>query len=300
MKPPRTRYRTLWISDTHLGSRGAQANMLSAFLKGVECDRLYLVGDFIDFWRLRSRPHWPACHNEVLRRLLKMIKRGTRIIIVPGNHDEVLRQYLGVDFGGFLIQPHVIHDCADGRRLLVTHGDQFDLVVTHSRLLSLIGSAAYEWLLVINRWYNRWRRWRGRPYWSLSQYLKLKVKSACSYVSKYRETLEAEATRRGLDGVICGHIHKPEILLDRPIQYFNCGDWVENCTALAEHEDGRIELLHAHMLPSTVDPLDEHDDDLDDAFTFMDATSDHEHLPALLNARSPRAAPMREPVGADH
>lgn len=219
----RRTFRTIWISDTHLGSRGAQAGRLSAFLKAVECERLYLVGDFIDFWRLKSRPYWPATHNDVLRRLLKMTRRGTQIIIVPGNHDEALRLYHGADFGGFLIHPHAIHVTADGRRLLVTHGDQYDMVVKHSRLLSLAGSAAYEWLLIINRFYNRYRHWRGQPYWSLSQYLKLKVKSACTYVSRYQETLEDEARRRGLAGVICGHIHKPEIMRGE-IDYYNCGD----------------------------------------------------------------------------
>lgn len=287
---PRTRYRTIWISDTHLGSRGAQAERLSAFLKSVECDRLYLVGDFIDFWRLKSRPFWPAAHNEVLRRLLKMIKRGTQIIVVPGNHDEVLRMYLGTDFGGFLIHNHAVHVCANGERLLVTHGDQYDMVVKHSKLLSLVGSAAYEWLLVVNRFYNRYRRWRGKPYWSLSQYLKLKVKSACSYVSRYQDTLSDEARRRDLTGVVCGHIHKPEILLDGEIKYYNCGDWVENCTALVELEDGTIELLHAHTVEAIDDPL---------------AEVAHDHEPPVLTPgplfedlrRLPRPPrPRREPV----
>jgi UDP-2,3-diacylglucosamine pyrophosphatase LpxH len=243
----RTRYRTVFISDTHLGSRGAQAATLSHFLKRIDCERLYLVGDIIDFWRLKAKIYWPWQHNAVLRRILKLLKRGTQVVLVPGNHDEVLRQYTGIDFGGIVIRRDVVHECADGQRMLVTHGDQFDMVVTKQRLLSLLGAAAYDWLIVINRFYNRYRTWRGKPYWSLSQCLKLKVKSACTYVSRFQDMLMQEAKQREVDGVICGHIHKPEIV-DGPIQYLNCGDWVESCTALVEHFDGRIELIHARDL----------------------------------------------------
>jgi len=265
-KKSRTHFRTVWISDTHLGSRGSQAAELSHFLKRIDCETLYLVGDIIDFWRLKSKVYWPWQHNAVLRRLLKLAKRGTRVVIVPGNHDEALRPYAGTDFGGVVIKREDIHNCADGRRLLVTHGDQFDLVVTNQRLLSFIGSAAYDWLVVINRHYNRYRRWRRKPYWSLSQYLKLRVKSACTYVSRFQESLVREARSRSVDGVVCGHIHKPEIDLESEIHYYNCGDWVESCTALVEYANGEMEIIHAHDLlqesPEWAAGLDTLDTDL--------------------------------------
>jgi UDP-2,3-diacylglucosamine pyrophosphatase LpxH len=242
----RVKYRAVWISDTHLGSRGAHAAQLSHFLKRINCDTLYFVGDIIDFWRLKSKVYWPWQHNAVLRRTLQLAKRGAKIIYVPGNHDEALRQYAGLEFGGILIRREAVHETADGRRLLVTHGDQFDLVVTRHRLLSLVGAAAYDWLIVINRFYNRWRRWRGWPYRSLSQYLKLKVKSACMYVSRFEESLTREARTRDFDGVICGHIHKPEIDESSDVRYYNCGDWIENCTALVEYGNGEMEIIHAH------------------------------------------------------
>jgi UDP-2,3-diacylglucosamine pyrophosphatase LpxH len=242
----RLKYRAVWISDTHLGSRGAQAAQLSHFLKRINCDTLYFVGDIIDFWRLKSKVYWPWQHNAVLRRTLQLAKRGAKIIYVPGNHDEALRQYVGLEFGGILIRREAVHMTADGRKLLVTHGDEFDLVVTRQRLLSLVGAAAYDWLIVTNRFYNRWRRWRGRPYRSLSQYLKLKVKSACMYVSRFEESLTREARTREFDGVVCGHIHKPEIDECTDVRYYNCGDWIENCTALVEYGNGEMEIIHAH------------------------------------------------------
>ena len=249
--------RTVWISDTHLGSRGAQAALLASFLKQITCQKLYLVGDIVDFWRLRSRTHWPASHNEVIRRILKMAKTGTRIVLVPGNHDDVLRQYVDHNFGGIELLRSDVHECVDGRRLLVVHGDEFDLVVTHSRLLSMVGSAAYEWLLHVNRLYNRYRTFRGKPYWSLSQYVKLKVKSACTYVSRFEEALIQEAQRREVDGVVCGHIHKPAIEEMGGVRYLNCGDWVENCTALIERHDGAIELIEAResVAPAAPEPI---------------------------------------------
>jgi UDP-2,3-diacylglucosamine pyrophosphatase LpxH len=253
----RVKYRTVWISDTHLGSRGAQAPELARFLKRIDCERLYLVGDIIDFYRLKNRSRWPKCHNDVVRRLLKLIKRGTEVIFIPGNHDEALRQYVGMNFGGIHIRMNAVHECADGRKLLVTHGDQFDLVVKHSRLLSLIGATAYEWLLLLNRQYNRFRRWRGLPYRSLSQFIKLKVKRACVYVSRFEETIIKEAGDRGMDGVVCGHIHKPEFSeRDGGIQYFNCGDWIECCTALVEYQNGEMELIQSHEFLTQF----EHDD----------------------------------------
>lgn len=239
----KARYRTLFISDSHLGSNGAQADALARFLKHVEADEIYLVGDIIDMWRLKQRWYWPDSHNTVLRRLLKMSHRGTRIIYVPGNHDEASRQFCGLVFGGIRIAMEAVHETADGRRLLVTHGDKFDLVVRHSRLLSLAGAVGYELLLSINKWYNRGRTLLGLPYDSLSQAIKLRVKRACNFISNFETALVRDAKDGGYDGVVCGHIHKAEQRVIDGIEYLNCGDWVESCTALAEHPDGRIELI---------------------------------------------------------
>ena len=238
-------YRTVWISDTHLGSRGARAAELSRFLKHLRCERLYLVGDILDMWRLKSRWYWPGEHNDVIRRLLNHARHDCEVIFLPGNHDEGARQFHHVDFGGIRTLPYAIHVTADGRRLLVIHGDQFDMVIKHSRLLSKCGGVAYEWLISFNHYYNKCRAFFGLPYYSLSKTIKLKVKSACTFISKFEDTLLNQAKRRGLDGVVCGHIHKPEILetTNMGVSYYNCGDWVESCSAIVEHMDGRIELL---------------------------------------------------------
>lgn len=282
----RQRYRTIWISDIHLGSRGAQAGELAHFLKRVECDRLYLVGDIIDFWQLKSRVYWPWQHNAVLRRLLQLLKRGTKVIIIPGNHDEALRDYTDVDFGGITIRNTAIHDCVNGRKLLVTHGDKFDLVVTQHKLLSFIGSAAYDWLVVINRYYNRYRRWRHKPYWSLSQYLKLKVKSACTFISHYQESLLHEACENNVDGVVCGHIHKAEVI-EGEFTYYNCGDWVESCSALVEDDKGDISIIYAHEFLKSFESTDLADiDDNDDENSYDDSFTEnlmrHQEEPCTL------------------
>ncbi|MAV55888.1 MAG: UDP-2,3-diacylglucosamine hydrolase [Phycisphaerae bacterium] len=239
------RFRTVFISDAHLGSRGCNAEVLLSFLKSIDTQTLYLVGDIVDFWRLQSRSYWPSSHNEVVRRILTMVRRGTRVIFVPGNHDEAVRSYVGMNFGGIEIQMQDVHRCLDGRRLLVTHGDQYDLVVMHSRLLSKIGSSAYELLIRFNFLYNRYRRWRGKPYWSLSQYMKSRVKKACTFISNFEDTLIQEAKEKGLDGVVCGHIHHPSHVNEDGFTYLNCGDWIENCTAVVESESGHLSLLHA-------------------------------------------------------
>jgi UDP-2,3-diacylglucosamine pyrophosphatase LpxH len=239
----KARYRTLFISDCHLGSGGAKAEQLARFLKHVECDTVYLVGDVIDMWRLRQRWYWPDAHNSVMRRLLKMSHKGTTIVYVPGNHDEAARPFCGLSFGGMQMAKEAVHVTADGRRLLVTHGDQFDLVVRNSRLLALAGTVGYEMLLKINGVYNFGRRLVGLPYDSLSQAIKTRVKSACNFISNFETALVAEARAGGFSGVVCGHIHKAEQRRIDDIEYLNCGDWVESCTALVEHDDGRIELL---------------------------------------------------------
>jgi UDP-2,3-diacylglucosamine pyrophosphatase LpxH len=239
----KARYRTLFISDCHLGSNGAQAEQLARYLKHVECDTIYLVGDIIDMWRLKQRWHWPDTHNTVVRRLLKMSHRGTRIVYVPGNHDEAARQFCGLVFGGIDIAHDAVHVTADGRRYLVTHGDKFDLVVRNSRLLSVAGAVGYEMLLRVNRWYNAARRTLGLPYASLSQAIKARVKSACTFISNFEQALVDEARAGGFDGVVCGHIHKAERRSMDGVDYVNCGDWVESCTAIAEHANGALELV---------------------------------------------------------
>lgn len=265
------RYRTVWISDTHLGSKGSRAEELSRFLKHIRCDVLYLVGDIIDMWRLKQRWYWPDRHNEVIRRILTHARHGTEVIYVPGNHDDAARKYFQLQFGGVRIVPHARHVTADGRKLLVSHGDQYDLVVTHSKALSLLGSIAYEWLLTINRVYNGLRARCGRPYISLSQAIKGRVKRACTYISRFEETLLREARRRQMDGVVCGHIHKAEIVTDEHgVSYYNCGDWVESCTALVEEEDGTIHIV--------------------DGFTFLEML-DHDQEAEQELARRPTADP---------
>ncbi len=237
-------YRTVFLSDLHLGSPGCQAKALAKLLKKIQCERLYLVGDAIDMWRLRKKWHWPVEHNDVLIRILKMAKRGCDVRFIPGNHDEGARQFDGLDIAGVKLMLHDTHTTADGRELFITHGDQFDLVVKHNRLLCMATSGVYEWLLRFNTTYNRYRAWTGRPYWSLSQAVKMRVKSACKFISRFEQTLVAEARRRGADGVVCGHIHKAEATIMQGVEYYNCGDWQESCTLLVEHFDGSMEVLN--------------------------------------------------------
>lgn len=253
--PTRLEYRAIFISDTHLGSKGCRARELSDFLKHVRCEKLYLVGDIIDMWRLRQRWHWPAEHNDVARKILKMAKHATEVIYIPGNHDEHARDYIGLAFGDVQIASHAEHITADGRRLYVTHGDQFDMVVKHHRVLSMLGARAYDWLIGVNRAYNALRRLMGLNYWSLSRYIKLKVKSACTFIAHFEQALMEEARRKGYDAVVCGHIHKPEIDRSGPVEYYNCGDWIEHCTALVEHDDGTLQIIDALAL---VEQLREH------------------------------------------
>lgn len=239
----RHRFRTVWISDVHLGSNTVRGADLSFFLRHITCDRLFLVGDIVDMWRLRRRWRWPACHNDVVRRLLKLASKGVEIIWIPGNHDDALRHYEGLTIGGIRIELMSGHETADGRRLLVTHGDHHDLVVCSSRLLAGAGALGYDLLLGLNRVWNGLRRQFGLPYHSLSQTVKNRVKSACTVISRYEQALCAEARRGDFHGVVCGHIHKSERRMIDGIEYLNCGDWVESCTALVEHEDGRLEII---------------------------------------------------------
>ncbi|MGK6356123.1 UDP-2,3-diacylglucosamine diphosphatase [Sphingomonas sp. DT-207] len=240
----RRQYRTIWISDVHLGTRGCNAEMLIDFLDHVDSEKMYLVGDIIDGWALKKRFYWPAAHNDIVWRVLKRAKRGTDVVYVPGNHDEMFRQFTGLDFGGVRIKRQDIHETADGRRLLVLHGDEFDAITLSHRWLAHLGDAAYEGMMALNRWLNRVRRIFNLPYWSLSKYAKQKVKNAVSFISKFEEVVAHEAAHRNIDGVVAGHIHKAEMREIEGVQYYNDGDWVEGCTALVEHYDGTMEILH--------------------------------------------------------
>jgi UDP-2,3-diacylglucosamine pyrophosphatase LpxH len=244
------RYRSIWISDIHLGTRGCKAEFLLDFLKNNESEYPYLVGDIIDCWRLRRAWYWHQAHNDVVQKLLRKARKGTRVIYVPGNHDEPLRDYTEMHFGGVEVVEEAIHVTADGRRLLVLHGDKFDGIVKYARWLAVLGDKAYNVLLTLNHWYNLWRRWLGYPYWSLSAYLKRQVKDAVRYVDDFELALAEEARRRGVDGVVCGHIHKAEIRKVGSVLYCNDGDWVESCTALVEHGDGRLEILEWALMRS--------------------------------------------------
>ena len=242
--PPGTiRVRTAWISDLHLGTPGCQAHALLDFLRDVRCDTLYLVGDVIDGWQLRRSWYWPQAHNDVVQKILRKARKGTRVIFVPGNHDEFARRYVTHSFGGVEVMEDCIHVTADGRRLWITHGDLFDGVIQCAKWLAYTGDVAYEFTLRLNRWFNRARAHLGLPYWSLSRYLKLKVKRAVSYVGDFEAAVAREARKRGVHGVVCGHIHHAEIREIDDILYCNDGDWVESLTALVEHDDGRLEII---------------------------------------------------------
>ncbi len=235
--------RTVWISDLHLGTPGCEAEALLDFLRRVECQTLYLVGDIIDGWQLRRSWYWPQAHNDVVQKLLRKARKGTKVIYVPGNHDEFARKYLGHNFGGVDVVDEHIHALADGRKLWVTHGDYFDGVIQCAKWLAYVGDWAYELTLRINRHFNRLRGRMGLPYWSLSKYLKLKVKRAVSYVGDFEAAVAREARARGVHGVVCGHIHHAEMRLIDGLLYCNDGDWVESLTALVEHADGRLEII---------------------------------------------------------
>ena len=244
----RRRYRTIWISDVHLGTKGCNAEMLIDFLDSTDSETMYLVGDIIDGWRLKKKFYWPAAHNDIVWRILKRAKRGTRIVYIPGNHDEVVRPFSGMNFGDVEIRRAAFHDTADGRRLMVLHGDEFDTIMLTHRWLAFVGDTAYHLTMALNGWVNSARKALGMPYWSLSKAAKNKVKNAVEFISKYEEVVARAAGERGVDGVVCGHIHTAEHRMfthqGRQVKYWNDGDWVEGCNALVEHFDGRMEILH--------------------------------------------------------
>lgn len=248
------RFRSIWISDIHLGTRGCKAEFLLDFLRYTESEYLYLVGDIVDGWRLRKSWYWAQSHNDVIQKLLRKARKGTKVIYIPGNHDEWLRDYTDLHVGGVLVSAEAVHVTADGKRLLITHGDAFDGVVRYARWLALLGDWAYDLMIRINNIFNVARRHLGYPYWSLSAYLKSRVKNAVQFVSDYAHAITAEARQRQVDGVVCGHIHQAEMRVIDGVLYCNDGDWVESCTALVEHFDGRLEILHWMKLRA-FDPL---------------------------------------------
>ncbi len=238
------RFRSIWISDVHLGTRACKADYLLDFLQRTESTYLYLVGDMIDFWNLKNGWYWPAAHNRVVQAILEKAATGTQVTYVPGNHDELFRDHTGFVLGGVVNASDTIHTTADGRRFLVIHGDEFDQIVKHSRWVAKLGSDIYDFLLWANRWVNYLRRKFGFSYWSLAAYLKHKVKNAVNFISQFEQALAYEARRRRVNGVICGHIHRATIEQINGVLYCNDGDWVESCTALVERHDGRLAIIH--------------------------------------------------------
>ncbi|MEL6297893.1 MAG: UDP-2,3-diacylglucosamine diphosphatase [Pseudomonadota bacterium] len=236
-------YRTMFLSDVHLGTRGCQAQMLIDFLDEHEAETIYLVGDIVDFWRIKRGAIWPQAHNDVLQKLLSKVRKGTNVIFIPGNHDEGLRPYCGSKFGDIAILRDTVFETATGKRYVVMHGDEFDVVVRYARWLAFLGDRGYALAMWFNWPLNVIRRRLGLGYWSISSYLKRRVKSAVNFIGEFETSLSEEARRRGADGVICGHIHHAAVHDMKGIHYVNCGDWVESCTAIVENDDGELELI---------------------------------------------------------
>jgi UDP-2,3-diacylglucosamine pyrophosphatase LpxH len=245
------KYRTIFLSDIHLGTRGCQAARLLDFLRNHEAEKLLLVGDIIDFWAMSRGIHWSPLQNTVVQKVLRRARHGEQVILVPGNHDEALREYDGVAFGDILIANEYIHTAADGRRYLVIHGDAFDQVTRHHRWLAVLGDVGYNLLVRLNVWASWVRRTLGiAGYWSLAGYAKRRVKRAVSFIFDFEDAVMHAVRERGVDGVICGHIHSAAIKQIDGMTYINCGDWVDSCTAIVEHLDGRMELL-TDWIPAT-------------------------------------------------
>jgi UDP-2,3-diacylglucosamine pyrophosphatase LpxH len=251
---PVKRYRAIWISDIHLGTRGCKAEFLLDFLRATDSDRLYLVGDIIDGWQLRKSWYWAQSHNDVIQKILRKARKGTEVCYAPGNHDEMLRSFEELRLGNIQIADRFIHDMKDGRRLLVLHGDQFDSIVRYARWLAHLGDTAYNVTLAANHYVNVARRRLGYPYWSLSAYLKHRVKNAVEYIDRFADAVADEARKEGVDGVVCGHIHFAEMRDIGSVLYCNDGDWVESCTALVERLDGKLEIIQ-WLDDQALDPL---------------------------------------------
>jgi len=245
----RTQVRTIWISDIHLGTRHVRADELLAFLKQYRAEYMYLVGDIFDGWALARTWYWTQAHNDVVQKILRSARKGTRVTYIPGNHDEFMREYPGMRFGNILVEQKAYHSLLDGRRLLIVHGDEFDGVIRYARWLQILGAVTYGIALNLNHVVNRVRRLLGKPYWSLSAYLTHRTKKAVQYMAPFEELVADKAREEGVDGVVCGHIHRAEASMIGDIQYLNCGDWVESCTALVEHMDGRLDIVRPNESP---------------------------------------------------
>ncbi len=253
--PSPKRHRTIFVSDTHLGTRGCKAEALADFLSRNACDTLYLVGDIVDGWQLKRRWYWNDAQTRVVAEVLRKVDEGTRVVYVPGNHDEFLREYCGRGVMGVEVVRETIHVTADGKRLLVLHGDQFDGVIAYARWLAHLGDWAYCTALKLNDMLGAVRRVFGMPYWSLSAYLKRQVKNAVEYISRFEVAVARAAEARGVDGVVCGHIHQAEIRRIGGVLYLNDGDWVESCTALVEDARGNLEILRWAASPVSHAPV---------------------------------------------
>ena len=257
-----TRYRTAWISDLHLGTHGSNADAVLRFLRDVDAETLYLVGDIIDIWSLRRSRYWPQPHNDVIQKILRKGRKGTRLIYIPGNHDELMRGFLG-DYGSLHIVRRAIHETADGRRLLIIHGDELDTVIQNVKWLAYIGDVGYQFLLSLNRPINFLRRRFGLGYWSLSAYVKHRVKNAVAFIGQFEDAIVRYARDFQVNGVLCGHIHSAALRETGEIAYYNSGDFVESCTALVEHFDGKIDLLTGFQVQSAeVHPMADEESDL--------------------------------------
>ncbi|EDY18595.1 metallophosphoesterase [Chthoniobacter flavus Ellin428] len=257
------RFRTGWISDIHLGSKGSKADALLQFLREYEFEKLYIVGDFIDVWQLRRGIYWPQAHNDVIQKILRAGRKGTHVIYIPGNHDEFVAHFFG-HFGAVEIMPRDIHTTADGRRLLVIHGHELDTVVQNIKWLAFVGDVGYQLLLKLNAPVNTFRRLFGLGYWSLSAYVKKSVKNAVSFIGAFENAIVQYAQADKVEGVVCGHIHSPVIRTIESTTYYNSGDWVESLSALVEDFNGHIELVTNFAVDATGRPpthLDHHDDD---------------------------------------
>src|ERR1043166_4042181 len=236
------KYRAGWISDAHLGTRGANAGALPAFLREHDFETLYVVGDLIYIWSMRRGRYWPQQHNDVIQKILRKARKGTRVVYIPGNHDELVSDFSG-SYGNIDIRPSAIHVTATGQRILVIHGHELDTVVQNVKWLALLGDVGYQFLLSLNPLINFFRRRFGLGYWSLSAYAKKRVKDAVSFIGRFEEEVARYATKYHVDAVLCGHIHSAAIREIGNVTYYNCGDWVESCTALVEQYDGTLELV---------------------------------------------------------
>ena len=259
MRGPQTarmpRVRTQFLSDIHLGTRACQAERLLGFLREYTADELYLIGDIVDFWAMKRGIHWNAAQNTVVQKVLRRARHGERVVFIPGNHDEALRDYVDTAFGEIQVVEEAVHTMADGRRFLLIHGDAFDQVTRHHRWVALLGDVSYNWLVRASRWVSWLRRKLGLAgYWSLAGYAKRRVKKALNFIFDFEENAVRHAASRGLDGIVCGHIHCAVIKDIGGVAYVNCGDWVDSCTAIVEHLDGRLELVEWHT-PASVLPL---------------------------------------------